>query len=264
MMPSEELQVFKEGGIFHIRLNSPSSKNAVSLELSQHLYNILHSPILGENIEGCGLLVISSALDDIFASGGNLKELAEVSREESLKLIENMQNVCLKLSQFPIPTVTLLNGPCYGGGAELALATDFRISISEKTAFHFGQTKWAVPGGWHGTSRLQQISFPTWGRRVGIAMATEESFSEQKAMRFGILDEAFESPDEAIEWLNKKSNSFLSCNKQLRQDLMNRKTVDSDSWSQQRDLDNTLFQKYWKKGAHEEKLLAWKKKKGKA
>ena len=91
-----------------------------------------------------------------------------------------------RLANFPKPTIAAINGHCFGGGLEVALACDFRIAASRAT---LGQTEvnlGLVPGA-GGTQRLV--------RTLGQAKAKELVFlgsrlTAEEAAAIGLVTKA--------------------------------------------------------------------------
>jgi enoyl-CoA hydratase len=90
------------------------------------------------------------------------------------------------IENFPIPTIALVNGFCFGGGVELALSCDIRIA-SENAKF--GQTEILlgfIPGG-GATQKLPRL--------IGSGLAKELMFTgkvidAREAERIGLVNRA--------------------------------------------------------------------------
>lgn len=89
------------------------------------------------------------------------------------------------LETMPQPTIAAVNGACFTGGLELALACDLMVTASEAV---LGDThaKWGLRPTWGMTQRL--------GRRVGPGRArflsfTGRSFSGADAVSYGLAVE---------------------------------------------------------------------------
>ena len=100
------------------------------------------------------------------------------------------------------PVIAALNGMALGGGLELALVCDLRIS-SEKAKFAFPEVGLGIIPGGGGTQRLPKI--------VGQGIAKEllyfgDMFDSARAMELGIVNKvvpAEEVVSVAKEWANK-------------------------------------------------------------
>lgn len=68
---------------------------------------------------------------EAFAAGGDLKELNGLrAAEDVAAFFDFASNALDQIRNFPMPTVAALNGKALGGGAELALACDFRVAAA--------------------------------------------------------------------------------------------------------------------------------------
>jgi len=70
------------------------------------------------------VLVVTGAGARAFSSGVSLGDVAGADWSDN-----PLTALCDGLEQFPLPTVCALNGGVWGGGAEIALACDFRIGV---------------------------------------------------------------------------------------------------------------------------------------
>ena len=91
-----------------------------------------------------------------------------------------------KLSDLPYPVVAAIHGPCLGGGLELALACDYRISTdSGKTKLGLPEVQLGLLPGSGGTQRLPRL--------IGLLpsldlILTGKQLRAKKAKKLGILD----------------------------------------------------------------------------
>jgi len=141
-------------------------------------------------------LMITGSGDRAFSAGADLTSFTEVSKAFKVwRSSRRSQEVFLRLANFPKPTVAAINGHCFGGGLELALACDFRIAAKRA---RLGQTEvnlGLVPGA-GGSQRLVRI--------LGQAKAKElvmlgSRLTADEAASLGLLTKAVENEAFAAE-----------------------------------------------------------------
>src|SRR5687768_16373393 len=132
-MTYEHLLVEIEDGVVLVTLNRPDSLNAMNCKLSVELY---HAAKAMEADDSVGCIVITGAGDKAFAAGGDIKEQlkddASRSVEEYERLRDNRRSY--EIGACAKPTIGMMNGLAYGGGAVLASSLDIRVGC-EGTKF---------------------------------------------------------------------------------------------------------------------------------
>ena len=151
-----------DGGVATLTLNRPDALNALSpavfVELRSHLDAI--AAATGEI--GC---VVLRGAGRSFCAGNDLRAIQAGERApsphfqaETLEAIEHL----------PQPVIAAVQGHCYTGGLELALACDLLVA-AESARFADTHGKWALTPTWGMTQRLP--------RRIGPLRAKEMMFS---------------------------------------------------------------------------------------
>jgi enoyl-CoA hydratase/carnithine racemase len=155
--------------------------NAIDGRTKDELISITRSL---SNRRGLGAVVIQGG--DHFAAGDDIKEMAAVGREFALRGNERISEAASAVAAIPFPVVAAVKGYALGGGCELALAADFRVTAGDAIwglpEIHLG----LIPGG-GGTQRLARL--------IGIAKAKKmiylgDTMSGTEAVAIGIADEA--------------------------------------------------------------------------
>jgi enoyl-CoA hydratase/carnithine racemase len=82
-----------------------------------------------------------------FSAGADVGELRDRTPEAVLAYYEATGGVSEQLAALPQPTLSAIGGYCLGGGLELALATDFRIS-DETAVFGFPEVGLGILPSW--------------------------------------------------------------------------------------------------------------------
>ena len=73
-------------------------------------------------------VILKSDVPGIFCAGADLKERAKMKEEEVGPFVTRARRMFSDVSTLPMPVITALDGGAFGGGLELALATDIRIA----------------------------------------------------------------------------------------------------------------------------------------
>jgi len=179
------------GGIAHIEIDTPDSKLNV---LSQDFFaefeatlTELEKRIPTGEVRG---LVISSAKEDNFFAGADVKEIRFLQAQPSKQIYDvtmHGRGVFNRVNALPYPTVAAINGVCLGGGLELGLACKYRIaSTSAKTLLGLPETQLGFLPGWGGSIRLPKLI----GLQQGFQLiSTGARVDANKAWRLGLVDE---------------------------------------------------------------------------
>jgi enoyl-CoA hydratase/carnithine racemase len=164
-----------------IRFNRPELRSPLSVDVLDELSRI----VVGvENAEDVDIVVFTGA-GDVFASGANLREIAEVGAEEAAEFAFRGQELMSRIAGLGALTIAAVNGICFGGALDLALACRRRIASPDSLFAHPGADL-GIMTGWGGTQRLPRL--------VGQAIALEMFFTARRvaadeALRIGLVDE---------------------------------------------------------------------------
>jgi enoyl-CoA hydratase len=168
-------------GVATISINRPQARNALALQTMAELDEAITA--LGDEAR---VLVVRGAGDRAFCAGGDLKELEGMrSAEEAAEMARGMRATLDRLPGLPIPVIAALNGDALGGGAELAIACDFRIAASH-ARFGFPQISLGLMLAWGGTERLASLV----GRGRSLhALLTGRIYTAPEAFSAGLVEE---------------------------------------------------------------------------
>lgn len=164
------------GGIATLTLNRADKRNALNLALWGELD--AHVDAIAAAGDAIGVVILR-ANGSVFCAGNDLKERGVEAPRRHYQA-----SIVTKLAELPQPLIVAVQGGCFTGGLELALAGD--IIVAGESA-HFADT--------HGKFGL----VPIWGmsqrlpRRVGAWKAREMSFtglpvSGSDAARIGLAN----------------------------------------------------------------------------
>src|SRR5947209_3702109 len=137
-----------------ITINRPDRLNTLSPEVFEELDRALSA--FGED-DGVRCVIITGAGDRSFSAGADLTSFGDISKAFKVwRFSRRSEEVVSHLANFSKPTIAAINGHCFGGGLEIALACDFRITASRAK---LGQTEvnlGLVPGA-GGSQRLVRV-----------------------------------------------------------------------------------------------------------
>jgi enoyl-CoA hydratase/carnithine racemase len=97
--------------------------------------------------------------EKVFAAGADVKEFAQLSHADLMRDAERLSSAFDAVARIPKPVIAAVTGYALGGGCELALTADFRVSADD--------AKWGQPEillgiipGAGGTQRLTRLIGP--------------------------------------------------------------------------------------------------------
>ncbi len=169
-----------------IRFIRPEIKNPLSIETLEELKEIFPTFELNPNIE----TIIFTGSGDTFASGANLKEIADTNADNAREFALRGQNLMQKIYHSKKFTIAAIDGFCMGGALDLALSCKIRIASSRSVFAHPGVGLGIITG-WGGTQLLPRL--------VGEAKALEifltaKRVDAHEALHIGLIDEIVENP----------------------------------------------------------------------
>ena len=127
-MKYETIRYRVENDIALITLNRPKVMNALTVQMRAEIENAF------QRAAGEARVVVMTGKDKAFCTGqdlGDRANAADVDMEQSLK--KTYEPMLKAIFECPIPTISALNGPAAGAGANLALAA--YIVIASESAY---------------------------------------------------------------------------------------------------------------------------------
>jgi 2-(1,2-epoxy-1,2-dihydrophenyl)acetyl-CoA isomerase len=137
-MNSNSIKITETDNYLQISLNEPETLNAFSKEMIVDICDQIDNL----KTEKRFLPLIITGEGRAFSSGGNLELMNQyVEKNKSVEYLQQIvpfvNELILRLLNYPGPTLAIINGPAVGGGFNLAMACDFRI-IHEKAKCRMG------------------------------------------------------------------------------------------------------------------------------
>jgi len=155
------LKIEESGEICWVRIDRQEDRNALNSELIAELVRHLKTVETSENVRA---IVYTGAGDSYFIGGADGVEMMDLSPKEAKAFSSRIQALFNKMQASPLILVAAINGLCFGGGFEFALACDLRVA-SENARIGLPEVKVGLIPGGGGTQRLPRL--------VGIGRAME-------------------------------------------------------------------------------------------
>jgi len=167
------------GSIAIVRFNRPAQRNPLSLATLAELKCTTSTLFSRNDVQA----VIFTGTDDVFASGANIRELAQLDPEKALQFSKFGQDLFQTIANARQVTIAAINGYCMGGGLDLALACDVRVAATTAVFSHPG-VRLGIITGWGGTQRLPRIV----GRAHAFELfATARRLPSETALSIGLV-----------------------------------------------------------------------------
>ena len=174
------------GGVATLTLNRPDKLNALSPAMFVELRTQLDAVAVDKKV-GC---VVLTGAGRAFCAGHDLSSIAEGEKAPSEDFEPESVDA---LEQLPQPTIARINGHCYTGGLELALACDLLVA-GESAGLGDTHGQWGLVPIWGMSVRLPE--------RVGLSTAKELMFTSRRisattAAQIGLVDRVV--PDSELD-----------------------------------------------------------------
>ena len=183
-----DLRVEIARGVATIAIDRPHARNALALRTMAELDEALAEA----RSERARVVVVRGAGDRAFCAGGDLKELEHMrSGDEAAAMARQMRATLDAITAMAVPVIGAVNGDAFGGGAELALACDFRIAAAH-ARIGFTQISLGLMPAWGASERLAALVGR--GRALHLLLAGRV-LSAQEAVAVGLVEEVVASDD---------------------------------------------------------------------
>ena len=184
----------KKGHVATITINRPKALNAVDMETGKELIEAWTD---FRDDSDLWVAILTGAGEKAFSSGADLRYVGEYYRSMTPFQRRHVSETTAGLGgitrhlEIMKPIIAAVNGYCFAGGLEMALACDFRLA-SENAVFGLLEVKRGIIPGAGGTQRLPRI--------VSLSKALEmillgRRIDAQEALRIGLVNEIYPLSD---------------------------------------------------------------------
>ena len=202
-MGFETIVTRQDGPSFTVTLNRPARRNAISLAMMDEIEAAAAHARADSSVRA---LIITGA-QNCFSAGVDLNDaLAVRSPEDCERFFGRLHRLNATLEDLPKPVIAAIEGFCFTGGCEIALACDVRIA-GEGATFAITSARIGTIPGAGATARLPRI--------VGIAKALELMFSAEpidaaEASHIGLINRLTRA-GEALEAARALARAYEKC-----------------------------------------------------
>lgn len=192
-MTQERIRVEVVDGIAHVTLDRPDKMNSLDLPMLHALATVPEQLARDRSIR----VVILRGEGRAFCTGldfagAKLSGLAGVRNFGKLPWQKTnlFQQACWAWRELPVPVIAALHGHCYGGGLQVALAADFRITTPD-CKLSIMEAKWGLIPDMTGAVTLRELLPMDVAKRLTM---TAEVFSGSDALWYGLVTSVADDP----------------------------------------------------------------------
>ena len=177
-LKTQYIKYEEEGETVIISINGSKDLNAID----SHVLEELDKTLDIINISKIKALIITGTREKSFV--GDISEMSKLTKKEAENFSKKGNDIFRKLENFPIPTIVAINGFALGGGFELLMSCDIRIS-SDNTIFGQPEVGLGITPGFGGTQRLPRLIGPSMAKQI---IFTGQNIDAEEALRIGLIN----------------------------------------------------------------------------
>ena len=165
-----------------ITFNRPQQRNVVDYEGWVELQRIAAD--LGDD-ESVRAVVLKGSGDEAFSAGADIKDFDENRSDSTVaaRYADAFDSALDAIETLPMPTVCCIKGFCVGGGCELAMAADIRIT-ADNGRFGIPVAKLGILVGYREMRRLVNLVGPG---NANHLLLSGRVIGAQEAVRIGLV-----------------------------------------------------------------------------
>ncbi len=175
--------VRREGAVARTLIDRPDRRNALTQAMWASIPPIMRTLSDDPRVR---LIIWGSSTDGIFSAGADIAEYREHAQD--LEWSAHSQTVVAAgveaVAKAAVPTLAVIDGPCFGGGAGLAVACDFRIATTRST-FAITPARLGMVYLHTATVDLVDLVGPRHAKRI---LFTGETMNADEALAIGLVD----------------------------------------------------------------------------
>lgn len=195
-----DIDVSVAGGIADVRLDRPEKLNGLTMPMLQDL------AAAGRKLRGDKGIraVILSGTGDSFCAGLDFKTVTADPKQLPLGMLPRpwrgtnvFQEAVWVWRRVPVPVIAAVHGHCYGGGLQIALGADLRVTTPD-AKWSVLEGKWGLIPDMTGVRALSELVGIETAKRLTM---TAEIISGDEAARLGLVGQVDPQPYDAARAL---------------------------------------------------------------
>ncbi len=195
------LSIHEEDRIAWVTIDRPQDRNSLDsetiAELKQHLDDA--------EARGVRVIVYRGVGETYFIGGADGVEMYRYASDAARRFSRTIQALFDRMEQSPLVLVAAINGLCFGGGLEFALACDFRVAAM-RARLGLPEVRLGIIPGGGGTQRLPRV--------VGFGKAVEmvlrgRLVSAREALDCSLVHKVVKD-DDLMDDVRELSNQLIS------------------------------------------------------
>jgi enoyl-CoA hydratase len=160
------------------------------------------------------LFLFRSGRPNLFAAGADMAEMARFTAWDAYDFATQGQELFAAIERLPCVTVAVIDGDCFGGALDLALAFDLRFATLRSRFSHPG-AKIGIVTGFGGTSRWRHVLTRAAAHQLFLA---NRVFTAEEALGMGLLDRVGEDHTEELARLETLDPALTAMVKTVARD----------------------------------------------
>lgn len=184
-MTSPRVEVRFDGPVATLMIRRADKLNALDADMVAALL-----PLCRQIEQSDARVAILTGEGKAFCAGGDIAAWSALSPEDfGRRWLRDGHQAFDALARLRQPLIAVLNGPCLGGGLELAACADIRIAEAG-ARIGLPETALGVIAGWSGTQRASRRFGAQLVRRMALM---GEVFTAEQALPLGLVDQVVPS-----------------------------------------------------------------------
>lgn len=189
------LMVREEHDACWVSINRPGDRNALDSQTMDALMGQLEAA----EQAGSRAIVYQGSGESHFIGGADGVEMYELDPEGARAFSSRIQELFNTMERSPLLLLAAIDGLCFGGGLEFALACDLRVA-TDRARLGLPEVKLGIIPGGGGTQRLPRVV--GFGRAVEMVLGGRLSTADE-ALKVGLVH-AVVPPSELVPWVQDR------------------------------------------------------------